>query len=74
MLQAGRIQRIEGLDEIARLEGVAALRLRVGEGEEVLPTTNDADRHGFVITTGPSREAVQELAARSLSALKVTYE
>ncbi len=69
----GRIQRIQGQEEVLGLEGVAALRLRVGAGDEVLPTTTDADRHGFVITLGASRTEVQALAERSLQGLKVTY-
>ena len=74
VLPPGRIRQISGIDRARGMAGVEALWLRLSNGDVVAPTTTDADRHGFVITTGATREESRARAASVIGALGVEYD
>jgi len=73
-LSPGKILSIENEDKIRADENVLAFRLAVKPGDSVESITNDANRHGFVITRGSSLEAAFEKAQISKEMLVVRYE
>lgn len=72
--EPGTIQDIQGLEPIESMEGVEAVRLNVNIGETIEPTRTDADRHGFIITSGDDRAESRRIADKAHETLEVIYE
>ena len=73
VLSPGRIERLTGITTAGCMPGVEALMLRVCEGDLVKETTTDADRHGFVITSGRTRDESRRRAEAAEAAIEVGY-
>lgn len=73
-LPPGKVQEIKNEDIISTEKDVLAFRLAVKPGEYINTITNDANRHGFVITRGYSLEAARETAQKAKETLVVTYD
>ncbi len=69
----GRIRRLEGVEAAAALPGIEALKIQLAAGDEINETSTDADRHGFVIATGETRDDAREAARSALDTVKVAY-
>ena len=62
--EPGVIARVDGLDELARLEGVAVAHVQLAPGDEVPPLRSTLDRLDGVILTASNRDELdQRLAA-----------
>lgn len=68
----GRIKQINGLEKILTDKSVLKFRLAVDKGDEILPITTDANRHGFFILKyeGNIKEKCNEIVNK----LEVIYE
>lgn len=73
-LPSGKVREIKNEDIISAEKDVLAFRLAVNPGEYINAITNDANRHGFVITWGYSLEAARQTAQRAKETLVVTYD
>lgn len=69
----GRVKGIRGVEEAARLPGVKHLRLLAKEGDLLGRPQSGADRHGFGIFCGESREEVRALCARANETIRIDY-
>jgi biotin carboxylase len=58
----GTLERVDGLDEALSVEGVLDAVVYRAPGDRIAPVTVGADRAGFVLATGPTREAADEAA------------
>jgi len=67
----GRVRSIEGLDQVRAAPGVVQAELYFGLGEVIRPVQVDADRLGYVLAAGKSREDALELANAAASRLRV---
>jgi biotin carboxylase len=65
---AGRLVRVEGLDEARALPGVELAWSYRAPGAQIAPLLRGPDRAGFVLASGPSR-AEAEAAARAAEAV-----
>jgi len=70
--EKGTIKEIAGIDEITNREDVLHFMLFVKPGDEIKEVQSGADRHGFFIVTGDSREQVRGKVSDVLSLLKIT--
>lgn len=73
-LPAGRILKIENEDLLRNYEDVLAFYLDVGPGDVVQAITNDANRHGFVISKGASLQLARQISWEIESKLVIQYE
>lgn len=73
-LEPGVIRHISGLGEAESVPGVKKLRLNVSEGDEVTETTTDANRHGFIISSGQTRDESRKIAQQAWNKVVVSYE
>ena len=67
----GRVTRIQGLDEIRALHGVAQIKLDFEEGSVISSATDDRSRQGFCITFAETRAENEQLLWQVISLLKV---
>ena len=59
-LGTGRLQSVGGVDAIARLPFVHALKLKVRPGDVLRPVTDSQSRHGYVVIDAASEEQAGE--------------
>lgn len=64
----GRVIRIEGVEEVRRMEQVAMCEIRVSPGDQIRLIDSHPGRAGVIITTGESRE---EAVARAVEAVRL---
>ncbi|MEN9558546.1 MAG: hypothetical protein RL141_915 [Candidatus Parcubacteria bacterium] len=69
----GTIKAIEGVEAMRALPGVLQGRMMVEVGEQINPIINDAKRHGFVLATAPTREALEALIEQAKQTVQVTF-
>jgi len=67
----GRVTAVEGLDEVLGWPGILDAGLLVKPGDELRPVRTGADRAGFVIAAGETREQALALAERADAAIRV---
>jgi biotin carboxylase len=66
----GIFQGVEGLEQARDLPGVLDIGFEMELGTRVRPIAGDADRPGFVVTTGTTRDDAMAAAARAIEALR----
>jgi biotin carboxylase len=67
---AGTLQALEGLDEALAVEGVVDARVYRGPGWTLAPLRRGADRAGFVLARGDSRDDALARAARAMERIR----
>jgi biotin carboxylase len=67
----GTLERVDRLDEALAIPGVLAVHLLAQVGQPLPDITHGPSRHGFVIATGPTREASRRLVDRVRDTLQV---
>ncbi|MCF2907557.1 ATP-grasp domain-containing protein [Pseudoalteromonas sp. DL2-H2.2] len=67
-----KVSRIENIDSVAQLPGVANLHINLTEGEYVKPVTSSFDRAGFVVTTGDTASHAIATAENALGAIAIS--
>lgn len=67
----GTLERVERLDEALAIPGVLAVHLLATVGQPLPDITHGPSRHGFVIATGPTRDASRRLVERVRETLQV---
>lgn len=67
----GKVKKIVGMDKLKSSDNVLAFRLKINEGDEIQETTNDGNRHGFVIVR--AKHNSRKLADEIIKQVKVTY-
>lgn len=73
-LSAGKIVSIENQEQIMKRNHILAFRLSVKPGDTITTITNDANRHGFLITTGATTELAKQHAEAAKQDLVIRYE
>ena len=68
---AGRVVRIEGIDEAERLPGVEQVAIIPGVGEEVSDIVDSGSRMGFVITQGTDADDAEQKCISAMGKIKV---
>lgn len=68
----GKIRAINGFDELISKPEILKARLAVKPGEEILPITTDANRHGFIIIKG--KDNIRMDSENILKTVEVIYE
>jgi biotin carboxylase len=66
----GRLERVEGVDDAAAVEGVEWVRVYRRPGHVFGPLRNGADRAGAVLATGPDGGAALDRARRAADAVR----
>lgn len=69
--RGGRLERIEGVEEVKSLPEVLCFRLLVDPRDELRPIRSGADRYGFFIGTAENRESLYQLVKKVESTIKV---
>jgi S-sulfo-L-cysteine synthase (3-phospho-L-serine-dependent) len=72
--RTGRLGEVAGLDDARSLDGVREVCIGKPRGAAVRPAEEAADRVGFVIASGPSRELVRRAADEALGSIRLTIE
>jgi biotin carboxylase len=70
----GKIVSIENQEKILKRNHTLAFHLSVKPGDLITAVTNDADRHGFVIASGETRELAKQHAEEAKRELVVQYD
>lgn len=73
-LPTGRLLAVDGLDLVRSSEGVLDADLYLEIGETIRPVQVDADRRGYVVTTGPDTAAALAAADAAMRKLSVETE
>jgi carbamoyl-phosphate synthase large subunit len=71
---AGRVERIEGLEEAASLPGAHHLELEFAEGDILKPAGDDRGRQGFAIVTAPDAETLDARLQGLIATLNITVK
>lgn len=74
ILPVGCVRSIDGLDKVRASPGVVQAELYFDLGEVIRPVQVDADRLGYVLAVGKSREDALELANAATTHLRVRAE
>lgn len=69
----GEVKSIRGTETAARLPGVKHLRMLAKEGDVLGRPQSGADRHGFGIFCGETREEVRALCVRANETIRIEY-
>lgn len=69
--RSGRITKVEGLDAVRKMPGVAAVIERFGVDDEQPPLRSNLDKTGHVIAVGETREEVERTIRSALAAIRV---
>jgi biotin carboxylase len=69
--EPGVVARVDGLGELARLEGVAVADLRLAPGDEVPPLRSTLDRLDAVILAASSRDELDERLAAAKAIVEI---
>ena len=72
--EAGRLLRVEGVEEVRAQEWIEKLELWYEPGAEVPPTLSHAHRFGVFVATGEDRAIVEERVAWVYRTLRVVVE
>jgi len=70
----GIFRAVRGLDEACRLPGVLDFGFSLEPGRVVGPVASDADRPGFVVTRGETREEAMAVADRAIARLEFVMD
>lgn len=65
---------IDGLEEARQIEGVLDLGFEMASGTVVKPFSSGAERPGYCVTTGKTREEAVAIAEKALATLRYTME
>lgn len=68
-----KIKRIHGLKQARALSNVLALQMMIQPGDTLSPVENGAQRHGAIIVSGETREALILNTEKALSELRYEY-
>ena len=71
---AGRVRRMSGVEEAARMPGVQEILLEVAEGDTIQPPNDDRSRPGLAVIFGTTRGGVLETTARVMETVRVEVE
>lgn len=71
---AGRLVKIEGVDEAGKIPGVERIEMSVREGDRIKPVHYSGDRAGYVIASGANREEAVRAAEEAMAAIRFTVE
>jgi biotin carboxylase len=71
VLPLGIVSDVEGLDQVRSSRGVLGAGLYFGAGATITPVQADADRRGYIVATGETREAALALADAAAEKLVV---
>src|SRR5262249_12798121 len=74
MSPPGRIQRIDGLDEARRIDGVLAADIVFRVGEQIPAAENGAHRPGYLLAKGRSRDDVLRIAQEVTDLVRIQVE
>ena len=69
--EPGRVVKVQGTREAARLPGIHLLRMYLKPGDSIPPVTCHPDRGGMVIASGASRIEAQTRAQQALDAILI---
>lgn len=69
----GKVEKVEGVDEVVSLERVLHFQLLIHDGQVINRPKNGAERHGFAIFSAPDYEALEELKSQIDDTLEVRY-
>ncbi|MGW0737097.1 pyridoxal-phosphate dependent enzyme [Streptomyces sp. NPDC002851] len=69
--RAGRLERVDGVDEARAVPGVEDVVITARPGSEVRPVRDAYDRLGFVIATGDTHEQVTKACAEALRQIDI---
>jgi biotin carboxylase len=69
----GKLHRVEGLEEVARWQGILDCGVTLRPGDVVRPLREGIDRVGFVITGGDTRDEAVALADRAEAHIRFEY-
>ena len=70
-LPTGVVERVDGLERVARAEGVVQADVFLTEGETIRPVRLDGDRRGYVIAVADTSVEALDRAERAASLLEV---
>lgn len=65
---------IEGLEEAQQIRGVLDIGFEMASGTLVKPFTSGADRPGYCVTTGTTREEAIAIAEKAIATMRYTME
>lgn len=69
----GIIRSISGLKEVQAWPGVLVARLSVKPGDRIDSISNDANRHGFVVASAPTRDELNALVEKAKQTIKAKF-
>jgi biotin carboxylase len=71
---AGRVTRVEGVEQVQKLDGVVNIEIDVTPGDEVHPLRSSMDRVGMVVCTATTRQDLESLLDQVRGELRLSVE
>lgn len=72
--QEKKIKKIQGLEDIKKMENVICIHLNYAEGESVKAVENDTNRHGFYIAWADTEKKLSDVMKEVEDTLWIEYE